>query len=271
MTMRFPTFFISHGGGPWPWMMDDVNGAYDRLAAALARLPDDTGARPKAVLMVSAHWEEPEVTVQSTPMPDMIYDYGGFPEHTYHIRYPAAGNPVLAHHIRDLLQQAGIPAHENATRGYDHGMYAPMRVMYPDADMPTVQLSLKRGLDPAHHLAVGRALAPLRDEGILIVGSGLSYHNLRAFGPVARQPSATFDAWLDESLALTGTARSAALTAWSQAPSARQAHPREEHLLPLMVAVGAAETDTALRTYHEDDFFGGISVSNWRFGPRAKL
>jgi len=216
---------------------------------------------------VSAHWEEPEFTVQTHPQPGMIYDYSGFPEHTYHIRYPAAGSPALARRSMELLADSGIPAREDAARGFDHGMYAPMAVIYPEADMPTVQLSLQLGLDPRSHLAAGRALAPLRDEGVLIVGSGLSYHNLRAFGPAARQPSAAFDAWLDESLAATGPRRSAALTHWEQAPSSRQAHPREEHLLPLMVAVGAAEDEQALRTYHEDGFFGGISVSNWRFGP----
>jgi aromatic ring-opening dioxygenase catalytic subunit (LigB family) len=145
----------------------------------------------------------------------------------------------------------------------------PLKLAYPDAGVPAVQLSLKRGLDPEQHLAIGRAIAPLRDEGVLIVGSGLSYHNLRAFGPVAKGPSAAFDGWLNESLAVTGVARSAALEHWEQAPSARKAHPREEHLLPLMVAVGAAENDAAVRTYHEDDFLGGISVSNWRFGAPA--
>ncbi|HMO45126.1 MAG TPA: class III extradiol ring-cleavage dioxygenase [Rubrivivax sp.] len=267
--MQFPTYFISHGGGPWPWMQDQWQGAYDQLAAALGRMPQDTGARPQAVLMVSAHWEEPEFTVQAHPAPGMIYDYGGFPEHTYRIRYPASGSPALAQRVQHLLQAAGIAARQDAERGFDHGMYAPMAVIYPQADMPTVQLSLKRGLDPQAHLALGRALAPLRNEGVLIVGSGLSYHNLRAFGPAAKQPSAAFDAWLDESLASTGAVRSAALERWQQAPSARQAHPREEHLLPLMVAVGAAEGDAALRVYHQDDFFGGISVSNWRFGPAA--
>lgn len=267
--MRFPTFFISHGGGPWPWMMDEWLGAYDQLAAALRRMPQETGARPQAVLMVSAHWEEPEFTVQSHAAPGMIYDYSGFPDHTYSIRYPAPGSPALAQRVQGLLQAAGITAHQDAERGFDHGMYAPMAVIYPQADMPTVQLSLKRGLDPQVHLAMGRALAPLRNEGVLIVGSGLSFHNLRMFGPAAKQPSAAFDAWLDESLATTGASRSAALALWQQAPSARQAHPREEHLLPLMVAVGAAENDAAQRVYHQDDFFGGISVSNWRFGAAA--
>ncbi|HET8731624.1 MAG TPA: class III extradiol ring-cleavage dioxygenase [Moraxellaceae bacterium] len=268
--MRFPTFFISHGGGPWPWMMDDWRGAYDMLAAALRRLPADAGATPTAVLMISAHWEEPQFTVQSNPAPGMIYDYGGFPDYTYRISYPAPGAPSLSQRVQELLKGAGIAIVDDPQRGFDHGMYAPMAVIYPQAAMPTVQLSLKRGLDPETHLALGRALAPLRDEGVLIIGSGLSYHNLRIFGPAAKQPSADFDGWLGETLGRTGVARSAALTGWETAPSARQAHPREEHLLPLMVAVGAAEEEPSLRVYHESNFFGGISVSNWRFGTPAQ-
>ena len=267
---RLPTCFISHGGGPWPWMKDEWNGAYDQLAAALRRVPQDVGARPRAVLMISAHWEEPEFTVQSHPAPGMIYDYGGFPDYTYRVRCAAPGSPPLAERVRQLLQGEGIAAASDPERGFDHGMYAPMVVIYPDADMPTVQLSLKRGLDPQAHLAMGRALAPLRDEGVLIVGSGLSYHNLRAFGPAAKEPSAAFDGWLHATLAGTGDARSAALAQWERAPAAPLAHPREEHLLPLMVAVGAAEHDAALRVYHEDNFFGGIAVSNWRFGAPAE-
>lgn len=264
--MRLPTYFISHGGGPWPWMKDEWHGAYDQLAAALRRLPEEIGVTPQAVLMVSAHWEEPVFTVQSNPAPGMIYDYSGFPDYTYSISYPAPGVPKLAQRVQELLREGGIAVGEDAQRGFDHGMYAPMAVIYPHADMPTMQLSLRRGLDPQEHFALGRALAPLRDEGILIIGSGLSYHNLGAFGPTAKLPSAVFDDWLDESLAKIGDTRSAALVAWQKAPSARQAHPREEHLIPLLVAVGAAEQDVAFRTYHEDDFFGGISVSNWRIG-----
>ncbi|WP_018915336.1 class III extradiol ring-cleavage dioxygenase [Thiomonas sp. FB-6] len=268
--MRFPTLFLSHGGGPWPWMKEEWNGAYDQLAAALGRLPEELGARPRAVLMVSAHWEEPVFTAQSHPAPGMIYDYGGFPDYTYGIRYAAPGAPELAHRVQELLRADGIAVAEDRERGFDHGMYAPMAVIYPQADMPTMQLSLRRGLDPQEHLALGRALAPLRDDGVLIIGSGLSYHNLRAFGPAGRQASAAFDRWLEVSLANAGAARSAALVAWEQAPAARQAHPREEHLLPLMVAVGAAEQEAASRSYHEDEFFGGLSVSNWRFGNPAR-
>jgi aromatic ring-opening dioxygenase catalytic subunit (LigB family) len=263
---RLPTYFLSHGGGPWPWMKDSLAGAYDGLEAALARLPDEIGGAPRAVLMVSAHWEAPVFTVQTHPEPPMIYDYGGFPESTYRIRYPAPGAPALAARVRALLDGAGIASAEDDARGYDHGAFVPMAVAFPRADVPMAQLSLQRGLDPAAHIALGRALAPLRDEGVLIVGSGLSYHNLRAFGPAARAPSAAFDAWLQETLEIADPARRLdALRAWEAAPAARQAHPREEHLLPLMVALGAAETASAIRIHHEREFFGGITVSSWRF------
>ena len=264
---RLPTYFISHGGGPWPWMKEQMGGVYDRLEASLARMPAELGTTPRAVLMVSAHWEEPQFTVQTHPHPPMLYDYGGFPDFTYAIRYPAPGAPDVAARVRELLGAAGIASQEDAARGFDHGMFAPMAVIYPKADVPVLQLSLRRGLAPGEHLALGRALAPLRDEGILIVGSGLSYHNLRAFGPAARAPSAAFDGWLESTLAMADAAtRSATLAAWERAPAARLAHPREEHLLPLMVALGAAEGEAATRVYHERDFFGGITVSSYRFG-----
>ena len=264
---RLPTYFISHGGGPWPWMKEELGGAYDRLEAALARMPADIGTTPKAVLMLSAHWEAPEFTLQTSPHPGMLYDYGGFPDFTYRITYAAPGAPDVAARVAELLRASDIAVREDAERGFDHGMFAPMAVIYPKADVPVLQLSLKRGLDPHAHLALGRALAPLRDEGVLIVGSGLSYHNLRAFGPAARAPSAAFDAWLDETLAIADApARAAALAGWERAPAARLAHPREEHLLPLMVALGAAEGDAATRVYHEREFFGGITVSSYRFG-----
>ena len=139
-------------------------------------------------------------------------------------------------------------------------------MIYPEAQVPVLQLSMKKGYDPAAHLAAGRALAPLRDEGILIVGSGLSYHNLRAFGPQARQPSADFDAWLQDALVSASPAeRAERLLTWEGAPAARMAHPREDHLIPLMVAVGAAENERGRCVYHEDSFFGGISVSSFMF------
>jgi aromatic ring-opening dioxygenase catalytic subunit (LigB family) len=169
--------------------------------------------------------------------------------------------------VRGLIEGAGFAARLDPRRGFDHGAFTPLAVIYPDADVPVLELSLWHDYDPAAHLAVGRALAPLRDEGVLIVGSGLSYHNLRDFGPGAKVPSAAFDRWLQQTLVDASPAeRDARLIAWETAPSARQAHPQEEHLLPLMVAVGAAGDDRATCVYHQDDFFGGITVSSFRFG-----
>jgi aromatic ring-opening dioxygenase catalytic subunit (LigB family) len=264
---RLPTYFISHGGGPWPWMKEETGGLYDRLEASLADMPRQIGRRPDAVLMVSAHWEEPAFTVMGSPHPPMIYDYGGFPAHTYEVRYGAPGSPELARRARSLIEAAGLPAHVDPRRGFDHGMFSPMAVIYPKADVPVAQLSLRRGLDPAEHIALGRAIAPLRDENVLIVGSGLSYHNLRVFGPQARDVSKAFDDWLgDTVLGAVGERRSERLLQWSAAPAARVAHPREEHLIPLLVAVGAAEREAGERVYHENAFMGGISVSSFRFG-----
>jgi aromatic ring-opening dioxygenase catalytic subunit (LigB family) len=267
---RLPVYFISHGGGPWSYMDDPSRAAYAKLEAALADMPRRIGTKPRAVLMVSAHWEEPDFTLTSNPAPPMIYDYGGFPDYTYHIHYDAPGDPALATRAKTLLDAAGLPARLDAQRGFDHGAFTPLNVIYPDADIPVVQLSLKRGLDPVTHLAMGSAIAPLRDEGVLIVGSGLSYHNLRQFfSPAAYGPSREFDAWLNGALLGGSPAdRAKLLAAWETAPSARAAHPREEHLLPLMVAVGAAGDDMAELTYHEKDFLGGITVSSYRFSTK---
>ena len=264
---RLPVYFICHGGGPWSYMDDSSRAAYAKLEAALAAMPRQIGVTPKAVLMISAHWEEAEFTLSSSPKPTMIYDYGGFPDYTYHIHYDAPGDPALAARVKAMLDAAFLPARLDAERGFDHGAFTPLKVIYPNADVPVVQLSLKRGLDPATHLALGRAIAPLREEGVLIVGSGLSYHNLRQFfSPAGHGPSREFDAWLNGVLLGGRSAdRDKLLTAWESAPSARAAHPREEHLLPLMVAVGAAGDDMAELTYHERDFFGGLTVSSYRF------
>jgi aromatic ring-opening dioxygenase catalytic subunit (LigB family) len=264
---RLPVYFISHGGGPWSYLDDPSRAAYSKLEASLAAMPRQIGGNVRAVLMISAHWEEPEFTLTSNPKPPMIYDYGGFPDFTYHIHYDAPGEPSLAARVKALLDAAGLPARLDANRGFDHGAFTPLKVIYPNAEVPVVQLSLKRGLDPATHLAMGRALSPLRNDGVLIVGSGLSYHNLRQFfSPAAYGPSSEFDAWLKGAL-LGGSPsdRVKLLTAWESAPSARAAHPREEHLLPLMVAVGAAGDDMAELAHHEQDFLGGITVSNYRF------
>ena len=265
-----PTYFISHGGGPWPWMKKEMGPVYDQLEAALADMPRQIGRTPRAILMVSAHWEAPAFTVMANPRPPMLYDYGGFPAHTYQVHYDAPGAPDLAVRVQQLIAAAGLPARLDAERGFDQGAFSPMAAIYPRANVPMVQLSLRSGLDPAEHLALGRALAPLRDEDVLIIGSGLSYHNLRAFGPQAQAPSKAFDDWLQRTVVDAGAAqREAGLLDWASAPAARVAHPREEHLIPLMVAVGAAGTEVGERIYHEDAFMGGIAVSSFRFGASA--
>jgi aromatic ring-opening dioxygenase catalytic subunit (LigB family) len=242
--------------------------AFDQLEASLKRIPEQLGsAKPRAVLMISGHWEADEFRVMSAGHPGMVYDYYGFPPHTYTIRYPAPGDPVLAQRVAALIAAAGLPTALDEERGFDHGAFSTAYPMYPQAEVPMVQLSMHASYDPAAHLALGRALAPLRDEGVLIVGSGLSYHNLRAFGPAASAPSSAFDAWLQRSLLqLSPAERSEALLHWSDAPAARLAHPFEDHLIPLMVAVGAAEQEPGSCIYHEEDFRGGVVVSSFRFG-----
>ena len=263
--MTMPVYFISHGGGPWPWVRE-WDGMYQALRDSLQRLPAELPRKPSAVLMVSAHWITETITVSDNPSPAMLYDYYGFPEHTYHIQYPAAGDPRLAASVRERLSNAGIRTETDSERGFDHGAFVPMAVSFPQADIPMVQLSIRRDFDPLFHLKLGEALAPLRDQDVLIIGSGLSYHNLRLLDERGAQPSAQFDAWLQQIL-LHGApqARWQELAHWEQAPSARLAHAHEDHLIPLMVAAGAAQGDPASLVYHEDKAFGAITASSFRF------
>jgi len=217
--------------------------------------------------MVSGHWEERDFTVMSSPAPPMVYDYSGFPTFTYQIKYPAPGSPEVARRVQELLRGAGFAAPADDRRGLDHGTFAPLAAIYPEADVPVLQLSIRGDYDVDAHLAAGRALAPLRDEGVLVVGSGLSFHNLRRFGAAGQHPSREFDAWLTEAVCgSVGEERNGKLRGWAAAPSARLAHPDEDHLIPLMVAIGAAEGEACVRVYHEDSFFGGLTVSSYRFG-----
>jgi aromatic ring-opening dioxygenase catalytic subunit (LigB family) len=267
MSTLLPTYFVSHGGGPWPFMKDQYGATYDVLEASLRDMPAQLDQRPKAVLVITAHWEEQDVMLSAGERPPMIYDYGGFPAHTYQIQYPAPGSPELAAQVAGLLNDAGIKAGLDPKRGFDHGTFSMLYPVYPEADMPVVQLSLRHGFDPQAHVAIGRALAPLRAEGVLIIGSGLSYHNLRQFGPSGRLASHKFDEWLQFTLMqLPPAERTTALLHWDQAPYARNAHPREEHLMPLLVALGAAEQEPATLAYHEEEFFGSLAVSSFKFG-----
>jgi aromatic ring-opening dioxygenase catalytic subunit (LigB family) len=249
--------------------MADMREMLASLDTALADMPRQIGRTPKAVLIITAHWEERAFTLGSSPAPGMVYDYGGFPAHTYSVVYPAPGAPELATRVQGLLQEAGLPVALDSERGYDHGTFVPLAVMYPDAQVPVLQMSLRAGLDPAEHIALGRALAPLRDEDVLIVGSGLSYHNLRNFGAGGRAPSKAFDVWLQDVMAAAPAVRAEALVNWESAPAARICHPREEHLLPLMVAVGAAYDDAAECVYHDEAVFGGVTASSFRFGTTS--
>ncbi|MDT8758113.1 dioxygenase [Sphingomonas psychrotolerans] len=231
------------------------------LAGLIASLPE----RPRAILLVSGHWEEDQVTVHAGSGQPLLFDYYGFPEHTYRLRWDAPGSPELAARVKALLEGAGFPVGEEHARGWDHGVFIPMMVAVPDADIPLVQLSLRKDLDPAAHIAVGRALAPLRDEGVLIVGSGMSFHNLRARGSQATAPSDEWDAALVGAVTDPDPARRAArVAAWDALPHAHFAHPREEHLLPLMVALGAGGEGPAVCDYR--DHVLGWAVSGFRFG-----
>ncbi|MFC3678976.1 DODA-type extradiol aromatic ring-opening family dioxygenase [Bacterioplanoides pacificum] len=264
--MRLPSYFISHGGGPWPWI-DTMAANHHPLADSLSAMPAELPHAPQAVLMVSAHWESADAyQVMSHARPAMLYDYYNFPPHTYEVDYPAPGAPQLAQQTLQLIRDAGLPVSEDSQRGFDHGCFVPMSLMYPAADMPLYQLSIRSHYDVGEHIALGQALAPLRDQGVLIVASGLSYHNLRRFGGDGREPSQQFDQWLYQTLQLSGAQRLQALQHWQQAPAARICHPREDHLVPLFVAAGAAQESSVKRVYRQQDLMGAITASSFRFG-----
>ena len=269
---RLPAIYLPHGGGPWPWMAPSfgLTDAEKRdLTAYLAEILSTLPRRPRAMVVVSAHWEEPVATVMTSPRPPLLFDYSGFPPETYRIAWPAPGEPQLAARVRALLEASGFPTAADPDRGFDHGTFVPMKLTFPDADVPAIQLSLLEGLDPGRHLALGRALAPLRDEDVLLVGSGMSFHNMRDFG--SRAPleargarSAPFDDWLGRVVVADVAARDAELARWAQAPGARASHPREEHLLPLMVIAGAAGDDRGRVAFQGT--YGGFHVSAVHFG-----
>jgi aromatic ring-opening dioxygenase catalytic subunit (LigB family) len=263
---RLPVVFIPHGGGPWPFVPTGIGTPTEQaeLAGYLRRLGSLPTTPPRALLVISAHWEEAEPTVTSGRAPPLLFDYYGFPPASYQLSWPAPGDAALSARVRELLSGAGIANREDSARGFDHGTFVPLKLAYPDAQVPTVQLSLKAGLDPSAHLALGRALAPLRDENVFIIGSGMTYHNLRALGAQGRPAASAFDAWLRETMVLDSSERDARLVAWSSAPFARAAHPREEHLLPLMVIAGAAGTDRARVSYRGQIL--GLDLSAYDFG-----
>ena len=264
--VRQPALFLPHGGGPcffmdWTWGPADT---WEKTRDFLAGLAATLAAQPKAMVVVSGHWEEAAFTVSTAERPGMIYDYSGFPEHTYRLSWPAPGSPELAARVVELLKAAGLPV-GTADRGFDHGTFVPLMVAFPEAEIPVVTVSLQRGLDPALHLAAGKALAALRDEGVLIVGSGNSWHNLRGYMQAdTLRVSQAFDDWLTPAVLAGPGEREELLKHWVEAPYALAAHPREEHLLPLMVAAGAGDGDRAERIFTDSPMRAVISA--YRFG-----
>jgi aromatic ring-opening dioxygenase catalytic subunit (LigB family) len=262
---RLPVLFISHGGGPWPYV-NTLKQMYVRTEKELRRLPERLPTRPRAVLVISGHWEAPQFSVSTGARPPMEYDYSGFPPHTYQIRYQAPGDPELAAHARTLLAAADIETTADGRRGFDHGVFVPLGLMYPNEDMAIVMVSIKSSYDPAEHLALGRALAPLREEGVLIVGSGLNYHNMQGFGRDNSTADAeVFTRYLNEAIALKDShARDEKLLHWESAPCARLAHPREDHLLPLLASAGAAASDPGQVLFTESVM--KIPMTSYAFG-----
>lgn len=236
--------FLSHGGGPMPLLGDE---GHQEMVSCLQDIATKI-IKPSAIIVVSAHWEEAIPTITSGATPNLIYDYYGFPQESYNIKYPCIGEPQLANQIYSSLKSAGIDANLDENRGFDHGLFVPLKIMYPNADIPCVQLSLVDSLDPDHHLNIGSALQNLDYKNLLVIGSGFSFHNMKAFfesdNNESKAKNEAFEAWLLETCAnssFTEKERKARLSCWDKAPFARYCHPREEHLLPLHICYGVAQ------------------------------
>ncbi|HKU27977.1 MAG TPA: class III extradiol ring-cleavage dioxygenase [Candidatus Sulfotelmatobacter sp.] len=262
---RQPAIFLSHAGGPCFWMTFPPPygpGTFDRLRDYFGSLLGSLPAKPRAIVLISAHWEEEVTTVSTSPAPSMYFDYSGFPENTYALHYPAPGSSEVASEITELLATAGISHGTDATRGFDHGVFVPMLIADPKGEIPVVMVSIRRDLDPAGHFALGRALAPLREQNVLIVGSGNVWHG--GGGEQGKAGSREFEAWVSDTLAdADADRRERSLMAWESAPYARPAQPHEDHLMPLIVVAGAALNDAGKRSFH--DVLGGLSLACYEF------
>jgi aromatic ring-opening dioxygenase catalytic subunit (LigB family) len=237
---------------------------WDKMRAFLEGIAGSLPEWPRAVLVVSGHWEERVPTVSTAEEPALIFDYYGFPPETYQLRWDAPGAPEVARAVEELLRASGLAVASTPARGFDHGVFVPLKVVFPKAEIPVATLSLATSLDPALHLAVGRALTPLRDKGVLIVGSGMSFHNLRAyFQTDTLERSAAFDQWLANTIAQPVVKRDSLLTRWRDAPWAGFAHPREEHLMPLMVAAGAGGDSEGRHVFRDVPMDAVISAWRW--------
>lgn len=259
--MNMPTLFISHGS---PMLAIEDSTAHRFLLGLGKALP-----RPRAIIIISAHWESTGRQVVSLAShPETIHDFGGFPEALFDIQYAAQGAPDVATHAAELLEQAGFAVGRSATRGLDHGAWVPLHLMYPDADIPVAQISLRRGASPAENEHMGKALRKLRDDGVLIIGSGALTHNLYAFHGAsidAEVPAwvSDFGKWMHEQLQTNQ--HGAPLDYRSRAPFAVRNHPTEEHLLPLFVAMGAAGDAPNAERLHASYEYGALAMDVYAF------
>jgi 4,5-DOPA dioxygenase extradiol len=264
--MRFPSIFINHGGGPLPLL-----GQQPEIIAQLKEVTAKwVTKKPDAIVVFSAHWESNPIQITSSIQPKMIYDYYGFPPEAYKYQYSAPGSSILAEKIRSLLNANGVASELNEERGYDHGVFIPLMIMYPDANIPVVAVSLHQSLSAATSIQVGKALAPLRDENILLLGSGYTYHNMKGFmhpSTATYDASSAFNEWLKETvLSTTPEERLTKLQNWETAPLARECHPREEHLLPLLtIAATASSTNKPELIFEKKGGNGNHAVSSYIF------
>ena len=236
--------YIPHGGGPLPLLNDPGHAKLNHFLRGYA----DTIAKPDAIVVISAHWEEMVIAITAAKSPSLLFDYYGFPPETYEYQYPAPGHPQLAERTYGMLQQAGIDAKLDHERGFDHGVFVPLMLMYPDADVPCIQVSLSTSLDPALHVRTGQALSSLKNDNLLVLGSGFSFHNMQALkskrDDAIDDRNREFETWLAQTCSdeiLSETEREKLLIQWESAPHARYCHPREEHLLPLQVCYGVSQ------------------------------
>ncbi|SNX61038.1 Aromatic ring-opening dioxygenase, catalytic subunit, LigB family [Nitrosomonas ureae] len=260
-----PVLFLPHGGGPLPILGDK---RHEKMVSFLRKIASELN-EPSAILVISAHWEEEQATITSGNQPEIIYDYYGFPVEAYTIQYAAPGNPELAKEIYTLLMASDIPARLDEQRGFDHGLFVPLKLMYPEGQIPCIQLSLLKNLDPAKHIALGKAIASIREKNILIIGSGMSFHNLKTFFSKeidSSKENEGFNHWLIETCTrsdISSEQREQRLIEWEQAPFARLCHPREEHLLPLHVCFGTACAGSPIAKVVFNDEIMGKKVTSF--------
>lgn len=264
-----PAFYIPHGGGPcffMDWSQIGPKDTWEKMATWLKGIRSTLPESPRALILVSAHWEESEFTLLDHENPSLLFDYSGFPKHTYELTYPARVDRKLVFLIAEKMKSLGIESRRDHSRGFDHGVFIPLKLIFPDAEIPIIQISLKKDLSPEVHLRLGRALETFREQGVLVMGSGMSYHNLRElFSGREIDVSQAFDDWLTSAIEEKDVSiREKKLLDWERAPFARQAHPREEHFIPLFTVLGAAGRDEGRRVF--TDRVMGAVTSAYRFG-----